>query len=98
MLVNGKPLTKSQLSTSLAEEAGITKATAKTVIDAMASIACAEVKEKGEFTIPGIGKLVISNRSARMGRNPATGEVISIPARKVLKFRVAKACKDSVLG
>lgn len=96
--MNGKPLTKSQLSTSLAEEAGITKATAKTVIDAMASIACAEVKEKGEFTIPGIGKLVISNRSARMGRNPATGEVISIPARKVLKFRVAKACKDSVLG
>jgi len=96
--VNGKPLTKSQLSTSLAEEAGITKATAKTVIDAIASIACAEVKEKGEFTIPGIGKLVISNRSARMGRNPATGEVISIPARKVLKFRVAKACKDSVLG
>lgn len=96
--MNGKPLTKSQLSTSLAEEAGITKATAKTVIDAIASIACAEVKEKGEFTIPGIGKLVISNRSARMGRNPATGEVISIPARKVLKFRVAKACKDSVLG
>lgn len=98
MLVNGKPLTKSQLSNSLAERAGITKATARTVIDAMASIACEEVKGKGEFTIPGIGKLVISNRSARMGRNPATGEVISIPARKVLKFRVAKACKDSVLG
>ena len=98
MSVNGKPLTKSQLSNSLAERAGITKATAKTVIDAMASIAYEEVKGKGEFTIPGIGKLVISNRSARMGRNPATGEVISIPARKVLKFRVAKACKDSVLG
>ncbi len=98
MSVNGKPLTKSQLSNSLAEKAGITKATARTVIDAIASIACEEVKEKGEFTIPGIGKLVISNRSARMGRNPATGEVISIPARKVLKFRVAKACKDSVLG
>ena len=98
MLVNGKPLTKSQLSDSLAEKAGITKATARTVIDAMASIACEEVREKGEFTIPGIGKLVISNRSARMGRNPATGETISIPARKVLKFRVAKACKDAVLG
>lgn len=98
MLVNGKPLTKSQLSSSLAEKAGITKATARTVIDAIASIACEEAKEKGEFTIPGIGKLVISNRSARTGRNPATGEVISIPARKVLKFRVAKACKDSVLG
>lgn len=96
--MNGKPLTKSQLSNSLAEKAGITKATARTVIDAIASIACEEVREKGEFTIPGIGKLVISNRSARMGRNPATGEEISIPARKVLKFRVAKACKDSVLG
>ena len=98
MLVNEKPLTKSQLSSSLAEKAGITKATAKTVIDSIASIACEEVKAKGEFTIPGVGKLVISNRSARMGRNPATGEAISIPARKVLKFRVAKACKDSVLG
>ncbi len=96
--MNGKPLTKSQLSDSLAEKAGITKATAKTVIDAVASIACEEVREKGEFTIPGIGKLVISDRSARMGRNPATGETISIPARKVLKFRVAKACKDAVLG
>ena len=96
--MNGKPLTKSQLSSSLAEKAGITKATARTVIDTMASIACEEVREKGEFTIPGVGKLVISNRSARMGRNPATGEVISIPARKVLKFRVAKACKDAVLG
>ena len=96
--MNGKPLTKSQLSDSLAEKAGITKATAKTVIEAMASVACEEVREKGEFTIPGIGKLVISDRSARMGRNPATGEAISIPARKVLKFRVAKACKDAVLG
>ena len=96
--MNGKPLTKSQLSSSLAEKAGITKAKARTVIDAIASIACEEVKAKGEFTVPGVGKLVISNRSARMGRNPATGEVISIPARKVLKFRVAKACKDSVLG
>lgn len=96
--MNGKPLTKSQLSSSLAERAGITKATARTVIDAIASITCEEVRAKGEFTIPGIGKLVISNRSARMGRNPATGEVISIPARKVLKFRVAKACKDAVLG
>jgi len=96
--VNGKPLTKSQLSTSLAEEAGITKATAKTVKDAIASIACAEVNEKVEMSIPGIDKQALSNSRAIMGRNPATGEVISIPARKVLKFRVAKACKDSVLG
>ncbi len=96
--MSGKPLTKSQLSDSLAEKAGVTKAAAKTVIDALAEIACEEAKEKGEFTIPGVGKLVVSNRSARTGRNPATGEVINIPAGKVLKFRVAKACKDSVLG
>ena len=95
--MNGKPLTKSQLSSSLAEKVGVTKADAKTMIDSLASILCEEVKAKGEFTIPGIGKMVVSNRSARTGRNPATGEVINIPARKVLKFRVAKACRDSVL-
>ncbi|MCY4262918.1 MAG: HU family DNA-binding protein [Candidatus Dadabacteria bacterium] len=96
--MSDKPLTKSQLSSSLAEKVGVTKGEAKTMIDALASILCEEVKEKGELTIPGIGKMVLSNRSARTGRNPATGEVINIPARKVLKFRVAKACKDSVLS
>ncbi len=93
-----KPLTKSQLLTTLAEKSGITSAKAKTVVEAIASIAYDEAREKGEFTIPGIGKLVVDNRSARMGRNPATGEVIMIPAKKVLKFRATKACKDSVLG
>jgi DNA-binding protein HU-beta len=50
------------------------------------------------FTLPGIGKLVLMNRKARMGRNPATGETIKIPAKKVMKFRVAKACKEAILG
>ena len=60
-------------------------------------MAYSEVKTAGEFTIPGIEKLVKKNRKARMGRNPATGETISIPAKTVVKFRVAKAAKDAVL-
>jgi DNA-binding protein HU-beta len=53
---------------------------------------------KNSFTLPGLGKLVLVNRKARTGRNPATGETIKIPAKKVVKFRVAKACKDAVLN
>ena len=53
---------------------------------------------KDTFTLPGIGKLVLVNRKARMGRNPKTGETIKIPAKKVVKFRVAKAAKDAILG
>ena len=61
----------------------------------LAALAYAEAKNS--FTIPGIGKLVLVNRKARMGRNPATGETIKIPAKKVVKFRVAKAAKDAIL-
>ncbi len=93
-----RPLTKSQLAGRIAEETGVSKKDAATLIDSIASIACDEVKSKGEFTLPGLGKLVLDDRKARMGRNPATGEVISIPAKKVVKFRVSKSCKDSVLG
>ncbi len=64
-------------------------------IDEMASLAHKEAKNT--FTLPGIGKLVLMNRKARMGRNPQTGEPIKIPAKRVVKFRVAKACKDAVL-
>ena len=93
-----RPLTKSQLAGRIAEETGVSKKDAATLIDSITSIACEEVKSKGEFTLPGLGKLVLDDRKARMGRNPATGEVISIPAKKVVKFRVSKSCKDSVLG
>lgn len=61
-------------------------------------IALREVKKNGEFTIPGIGKLVKQKRKARMGRNPKSGEKIKIAAKTVVKFRVAKAAKDSLLG
>ena len=53
---------------------------------------------KDSFTIPGLGKLVLVDRKARLGRNPATGEQINIPAKRVVKFRIAKAAKDAILG
>jgi len=90
-----KAMTKSQTMTALAEANGITKKAAVEMVESLVGLAYKEAK-KG-FTIPGLGKLVLVNRKARMGRNPATGETISIPAKKVLKFRIAKAAKDAVL-
>jgi len=98
MATDKKPLTKAQISTHIAETAGITKKAANEILDEIASLAYKETKKTGEITLPGIGKLVLQKRKARMGRNPATGETIKIPAKNVVKFRVAKACKDSVLG
>ena len=91
-------MTKSQLSAHLAEKAGITKKTAADIIDELAAVAYREARNNKQFTLPGIGKLVLNNRKARKGRNPATGQEIHIPAKTVVKFRVAKACKDAVLG
>ena len=91
-----KVMTKAQLVSRIADKAGLTKATANEVLDLVAKTAVAETKKKGQFVIPGIGKLVKSKRKARKGRNPQTGEAIKIPAKTVVKFRVAKACKDAV--
>ena len=88
-------MTKSQITATLAENTGLTKAQVVSLMDAQAQLAYAEAAEG--YTIPGIGKLVLVDRAARSGRNPATGETIHIPAKKVLKFRIAKACKDAVL-
>jgi DNA-binding protein HU-beta len=89
-------MTKAQVIAALADKAGLAKAQVEKLIDDLAGLAYAEAKNG--FTIPGIGKLVLVNRAARMGRNPATGETIQIPAKKVVKFRVAKVCKESVLS
>jgi DNA-binding protein HU-beta len=89
-------MTKSQLADQIAGKAGITKKTAVQILDDLTAIAYKEAKNT--FTIPGIGKLVLANRKARMGRNPQTGEAIKIPAKRVVKFRVAKAAKDAILG
>ncbi len=92
----GKAMTKSQIADHLAGKAGVTKKTATQVMEDLAALAYKEAKNS--FTIPGVGKLVLSHRKARVGRNPQTGAPIKIPAKKVLKFRVAKAAKDSILG
>ena len=91
-----KAMTKTAIVSHLAEKAEITKKQAAIVLESLAAIAYKEAKNG--FTIPGIGKLVVVNRKARMGRNPQTGETIKIPAKRVLKFRIAKAAKDAALG
>lgn len=89
-------LTKSATAKTLAEKVGISRKQAMQFMEELATLAYKEAKNS--FTLPGLGKLVLVNRKARMGRNPATGEAIKIPAKKVVKFRVAKACKDAILG
>jgi len=88
-------LTKSQIIAGVAEGTQISKKQAKAAIETLVNMAYKGAKDG--FVIPGLGKLVKVNRAARMGRNPATGEAISIPAKTVLKFRIAKAAKDAVL-
>ena len=90
-------MTKSETLNALAEATGMSKKEVAAFLDEMVNLAYREVKSNGEFIIPGIGKLVKVNRKARQGRNPATGETIQIPAKTVVKFRVAKAAKDAVL-
>ena len=89
-----KALTKSQIAASIAETAGITKKQTGEILEAIAQLAYKNARNT--FTFPGLGKLVLVNRKARMGRNPATGEAIKIPAKRVVKFRVAKAAKDAI--
>ena len=91
-----KAISKSQLAAAIAEKAQLSKKQAGEIIEHLAQLAYKHAKDT--FTLPGIGKLVLKNRAARMGRNPKTGETISIPAKRVVKFRVAKAAKDAILG
>lgn len=91
-----KALSKSQIAAAVADKAGITKKQAVQILEIITDLAYKNAKNS--FTLPGLGKLVLVNRKARIGRNPATGEQINIPAKKVVKFRVAKACKDAILG
>jgi len=90
-------MTQSQLVKELAEGSGTTNKVAKTFVESYAAIAIRETKKNGVFVLPGVGRLVRVDRKARMGRNPATGEAIKIPAKKVVKFRVAKSVKDSIV-
>ena len=90
-------MTQTQLIRKIAEANEISNKTAKAVLETLAETAVAETKKNGMFVVPGLGKLVRVERKARLGRNPATGESIKIPAKKVLKFRIAMACKDAIV-
>jgi DNA-binding protein HU-beta len=89
-------MTKTQLVRHLAEKLETNNKTAATFLQTLTDTAIKETKKSGIFVIPGLGRLVKSNRKARMGRNPQTGEPIKIPAKTVVKFRVAKATKDAI--
>jgi DNA-binding protein HU-beta len=91
-----KALSKSQIAAEIAAKNNITKKAAVEILDFIAQLAYKHAKNT--FTLPGLGKLVLVNRKARTGRNPATGETIQIKAKRVVKFRVAKAAKDAILG
>ncbi|MBD0373334.1 MAG: HU family DNA-binding protein [Pyrinomonadaceae bacterium] len=92
-----KRMTQSEVINHFAEKTGLKRAQVKEFFDELANLASSEVKSNGEFALPGFGKLVRSERKAREGRNPATGETIQIPAKTTLKFRVGKGMKDSIL-
>jgi DNA-binding protein HU-beta len=92
----GKAMSKSQIASHFADKFGLKKKVVTEFFEELANVAYKE--SVNQFTIPGIGKLVLVDRKARMGRNPATGETIQIPAKKVVKFKVAKAAKDAILG
>ncbi len=90
-------MTKSQLLGVLATETGLSKKQVVEFLDKVVNLAYREAKTQGEFVLPGLGKLVKVKREARIGRNPATGEQIQIPAKTVVKFRIAKAAKEAIL-
>lgn len=96
-MATAKPLTKFQTVAALAETNGLSKKQAAAFLDSLHELACSQAKKVGKFVLPGFGILVKANRKARMGRNPATGEAIKIPAKTVCKFRLAKALKDAVV-
>ena len=91
-----KMMTKSATMSHLSQKSNLSKKQVGELFDELVALACKEAKNG--FVLPGFGKLVLSNRKARMGRNPQTGEPIKIPAKRVCKFRLTKSLKDSVLG
>lgn len=90
-------MTKSQLMAALSEKSGLAKKQVVSFMEMLSTMAYKEVKSSGEFVLPGFGKLVKIQRKARTGRNPLTGAEIQIPAKTVVKFKVAKAVKDAIL-
>lgn len=94
-MAQGKPMTKAEIVDHLAKKVGTTKKQANDFLNEFVELTYKQAKK--DFTIPGLGKVSVGKRKARMGRNPQTGESIKIPAAKVLKFKFAKAAKDAVV-
>jgi DNA-binding protein HU-beta len=95
MAGKSKAMSKSQIAAHLADKFGFTRKQGTAILEEMANLAYKEARRG--FTFPGVGKLVVVRRKARKGRNPQTGEVINIPAKTVLKFRISKAAKEAAL-
>lgn len=92
-----RPMTQAQIITALADACDLNKTVVKDLLEKMEALAVKETKKSGKFVVPGFGRIVKSDRKARMGRNPATGEEIKIPAKKVVKFRMAKSMSDQIV-
>ncbi len=92
-----KKMTQTEFVKKLAAAGGVSNKVAKAIVEAYAATAIAETKRSGVMVLPGLGRLKKMQRKARMGRNPATGEAIKIPAKTVVKFTVAKSCKDAIV-
>jgi len=90
-------MTQSELVKLIGANCEVSNKVSKSMLECLAQTAVKEVKKNGVFALPGLGKLVRVDRKARIGRNPATGATINIPAKKVVKFRVAKAVKDAIV-
>ena len=90
-------MTKAQIVSHFSEKCELSRRRVAEIMDELAALAVLETKNAGSFILPGIGKLVLSQRKARMGRNPATGEAIKIPAKTVVRMRVAKAAKEAIV-
>ena len=93
-----KPMTKAQIIGHFADKFELTRKQSTDIVNEISDLAIAQTKKAGSFTLPGIGKLTKVRRKARMGRNPATGEAIKIPAKTVTKMRLLKVCTESILG
>jgi DNA-binding protein HU-beta len=96
-MTDARRMSKSELFAHFSEKFGLKRTEVRDFFDALQQLSEAELKRAGEFVLPGMVKLVVQNREARVGRNPATGEAIQIPAKTVVKVRVAKQLKDAVL-
>jgi DNA-binding protein HU-beta len=97
LLMAQKAMTQTQIVKAMAETCEVSNTKARQILTFLSDTAIKEVKKNGLFIVPGLGRLVRVERKARMGRNPATGETIKIAAKKVVKFRIAKSAKDSIV-